>query len=204
VVSYQWDFWVSASYTFQHVLGERQDVIVVDKELLRRSWYLTELGFRQPVFMARCRAEVEAFRKELTKFEHDLPYAGAVIEARYVAMIRAMIERSMALGPVYVTPEIEEQFTTGFQIVPEGLVFRLVPETGFVPTVEPDFSVRPFPGEGRLEAMVWQLYGGAYLARGDYFLRFGHTGEAKKAYNQGLVYEPASQPLRSRIAALGG
>ena len=204
VFSYQWDYWVSASYTFQYVRGERTDVTVVDKELLRRSWYLTELSVRHPAFMERCRNEVEAFRKELYKFEHELPYDGAVIEARFVGMIRAMIGRSMASGPVYVTPEIEEQFTQGYQRVPEGLVFRVVSDTAFVTTDAPDFVVRPFGGKGRLESVVWQLYAGAYVTYGDYLLRQGRPGEARKAYKDGLIYDPSSQLLRARVAALGG
>ncbi len=203
VFSYQWDYWVSASYYVQYVRGERTDVTVVDKELLRRSWYLNDLARRYPVFMERCRVEVEAFRKELFKFEHDLPYEGPVIEARFVGMIRAMIVKSMASGPVYVTPEIEEQFTDGYQRVPEGLVFRVVPDTGFRPVREPEFSARPFYGVGRLEQMVWQLYGGAFLARGDYFLRHGVVEEAKKAYARGLTLDPASPLLRSRLDSFG-
>jgi len=48
VLSYQWDYWVSASYYFQYVEGLRRDVTVIDKELIRRSWYLKELGERYP------------------------------------------------------------------------------------------------------------------------------------------------------------
>jgi hypothetical protein len=200
VLSYQWDFWVSASYTLQYVRGERTDVTVVDKELLRRSWYLTELEVRHPAFMARSRTQVEAFRKELYKFEHDLPYDGAVIETRYVAMIRSMLEQSMETGPVYVTPEIEDQFTQGYQKVPEGLVFRLVPGSAFIPVAEPEFEVRPFDGAGRLETMVWQLYGGAYLARGDYLFRHREVEKAQKAYAKGLTYDSASPLLQARMA----
>ena len=72
VLSYQWDYWVSASYYVQAVRNERTDVLVIDKELLRRSWYLKELEGRAPGFMARCAAEVEAFRREVFKFEHGI------------------------------------------------------------------------------------------------------------------------------------
>ncbi|MCC6395619.1 MAG: DUF2723 domain-containing protein [Bacteroidetes bacterium] len=204
VLSYQWDYWLSASYYHQYVRGERTDVIVIDKELLRRSWYLEELEGRYPGFMQRCRGEVEAFKREVYKFEHELPYDGAVIESRYVAMIRAMVERSMAHGPVYVTPEVEEGFTAGYMRVPEGLVFRVVADPNYVPAEVPEWVIRPFGGVGRLEAVIWQLYGGAFLARGDYFLRNGGVEEAKKAYRMGLRYDTASPVLRSRLVGPGG
>jgi hypothetical protein len=62
ILSYQWDYWVSASYYVQYVRNERTDVAVVDKELLRRSWYLKELQVRYPWLMERSKEEVEAFR----------------------------------------------------------------------------------------------------------------------------------------------
>ncbi|MDY0082971.1 MAG: DUF2723 domain-containing protein, partial [Ignavibacteriaceae bacterium] len=39
IFSYQWDYFISASYYFQIVEKFRDDVIIIDKELLRRSWY---------------------------------------------------------------------------------------------------------------------------------------------------------------------
>ena len=51
-----------------------------------------------------------------------------------MGMIRAMIAKGMEERPVYVTPEIEEQFTAGLVRVPEGLAFRVVADTVFHPT----------------------------------------------------------------------
>ena len=43
VFSYQWDYFISASYYFQLIEDYRKDVKVIDKELLRRSWYYNQL-----------------------------------------------------------------------------------------------------------------------------------------------------------------
>ena len=61
VISFQWDYWVSASYYEQIVQHVRPDVTVIDKELLRRSWYLKELEHRCPWVVAASRSEVNAF-----------------------------------------------------------------------------------------------------------------------------------------------
>ncbi len=204
VLSYQWDYWVSASYYSQLVRGERPDLIIIDKELLRRSWYLKQLEHQHPALMAAVKEEVAAFRKELDKFEHGLPYAGGVIEGRFVGMIRRMIERGMERGPVYVTAEIEPEFTAGLLRVPEGLAFRVTRDTTYVPPAMPEITVRPGRREGRLESMVWHLYGNAYLARGDFFFRLGRLEEARKAYGTGLLRDPGSTILRSRAAMAGG
>ncbi len=107
VLSFQWDYWVSASLYYQLVRGERTDIAVIDKELLRRSWYFRVLELRYPWLIEGSRAEVEAFLKELNKFEHDLPYTPEVIEGRFAAMIMSFIEKSMVARPVYVTGEVE-------------------------------------------------------------------------------------------------
>lgn len=48
VFSYQWDYFISASYYFQLVEDYRKDIIVIDKELLRRSWYYNQLSTNHP------------------------------------------------------------------------------------------------------------------------------------------------------------
>ena len=202
VFSFQWDYWVSASYYVQQVRGERRDVLVIDKELLRRSWYLQELAQRAPGLMEKVGTEVALFRRELTKFEHGLPYEGSVIESRYVGMIRAMIARGMEERQVYVTGEIEAQYTAGWQRVPEGLAFRVVADTVYRPVPEVGFRVRPFARSGRLEDMIWRLYGSAYEARGDYLLKHGLAEEAKSAYNKGISWDPTSVQLRMRLSGL--
>jgi len=173
VISYQWDFWVSASYYYQIVKGVRPDIAVVDKELLRRSWYFLQLEHRYPWLIQQSKPEVDAFNQELYKFEHDLPYNPAVIQSRYVEMIRSFASKSMVSRPVYVTPEIEPEFTTGFQRVPEGLAFRLSSDTTFLGTEFPSYQIRPFHRGGRLEDMIKDLYVSSLNAQASYYYRHG-------------------------------
>jgi hypothetical protein len=183
ILSFQWDYWVSASHYYQLVRGERPDIAVIDKELLRRSWYFRVLEKRYPWLVEESRAEVDAFLKELYKFEQNLPYVGQVIEARYAAMIQSFIAKSMVSRPVYVTPEIESEYTRLWRRDPEGLAYRLVgkdaPENQ--PSM-PSFSIRPFNRAGRLEGMFWRLYGEAYAAVGTRFQHFGEVGLAQEAF----------------------
>ena len=74
VFSSQWDFWVSGSWYMQAVEGMRRDVVVVDQELLRRSWYLDQMATWHPELMALVRPLVERFRGEVLKFEEGEPY----------------------------------------------------------------------------------------------------------------------------------
>lgn len=126
IFTFQWDYFVSASYYKQHVLGHRPDVVVIDKELLRRSWYFLQLERHFPWLIERSKDRILVFLRELRKFEHDQPYDGSVIEAAFNGMINDMILKTSELRPVYLGAEIESQFAPGFERIPEGLLFRLV------------------------------------------------------------------------------
>jgi len=205
VLSYQWDYWVSASYYYQLVRGMRPDLVVIDKELLRRSWYLLELEQRFPWLMQQSAPEVEAFRKELYKFEHELPYDPNIIQARFVDMIRSFIDKNMSIRPVYVTNEIEPEFTGALQRVPEGLALRLASDTLFHSSKPPEFTYRPFGREGRLEGMVPHLYGQALILRGIYYYNRGKDlGEARRSWKLALRYDPSSEQGRRLLGQFGG
>ena len=205
ILSYQWDYWVSAAHYYQLVDGERPDAVVIDKELLRRSWYLGELRHRYPWLIAESQAEVDAFLKEVDKFEHDLPYNPSVIEGRYAAMIDSFIRKNIGSHPVYVTGEIEGQYTRGYQRVPAGLAFRLFADTLVHTEPMPGFSVRPCPRSGRLEDFTRRLYADAYAARGEYYYyRVRDVLEAKADFRLALAYDPTSPLPRRWLKSLGG
>jgi hypothetical protein len=193
VLSYQWDYWVSASFYYQLVKNFRPDVTVVDKELLRRSWYFKQLEHRHPWLIENSRAEVEAFLKELDKFEHDRPYNPSVIQARFVDMIRSFIANNLATRPVYVTPEIESEFTAGMQRVPEGLALRVYADTLRHPMREVEFVYRPFERPGRLEDALKNLYTVSFNARGMYWMQSGDVDSAVAAFRKGLHFNPNSR-----------
>lgn len=204
ILSYQWDYWVSASWYYQLVRGIRPDVVVVDKELLRRSWYLLSLERLYPWLMDQSRHEVEAFRKELYKFEHELSYNPAVIQARFVDMIQSFIRRSLPSRPVYVTGEIEPEFTVGLQRVPQGLAFRLEADTLFHRTSFPQLIFRPFLREGRLESMVKKFYADAYVARAVYYYSMARDSlEARSSLRSALRYDPGSPTVSQLRLAIG-
>jgi hypothetical protein len=143
VLSYQWDYFVSASYYFQHIKHVRPDVVVLDKELFRRSWYFSQLGKMYPALIKKSKPEIDLFQQELFKFEHDLPYDPSVIEGRYSLMLKSFIEKNDSIA-FYITPEIEPQYTIGYHRIPENLLFRLTKDTTYSPAVFPKIQFRNF------------------------------------------------------------
>ena len=143
VLSFQWDYFVAGAYYYQTVHTVRPDVVVIDKELLRRSWYLEQLRRNHPVIYDRSKKEIELFLTELNKFEHDQPYRFDMIESGYNSMIASFCSNNFADRPVYVTPEIEAHLTTSYLRVPEGLAFRLYHDSTYHPVEFPRLQYCP-------------------------------------------------------------
>ncbi|MBX2991463.1 MAG: DUF2723 domain-containing protein [Bacteroidetes bacterium] len=192
VFSYQWDYWVSASYYYQFVKHQRPDIVVVDKELLRRSWYFKQLEQSSPWLIEESRVEVDAFLKELNTFERELPYDARVIEARFVGMIRSFIAKSIVSRPVYVTTEIEPEFTAGMQRVPEGLALRVYNDTLRHEMRNVEFIYRSLDRSGRLEDALRNLYATALNARGMYWIKSAQVDSAAIAFHRALEFNPNS------------
>lgn len=202
VFSFQWDYWVSASYYYQQVKRLRPDVVVIDKELLRRSWYLRVLSYAYPSVMDSSRAEIDDFLVELNKFERGLPYSPPVIEGKFNGMIRALITNNMKTRPVYVTEEIEPELVEGFQRVPEGLALRLEADNHFHETRRPQYRYRPWKGEGRLESLVPRFYAASLGRRGNYYAAFAQRPEALASFKEALVFDPSSKEAQAAVRAL--
>ncbi|MFI5252844.1 MAG: DUF2723 domain-containing protein [Bacteroidota bacterium] len=190
IISYQWDYFVSAMNYLQFVEGFRRDVIVVDKELLRRSWYYVQLERRYPEFVRQSRAEIDAFLQELYKFEHDLPYDNATIEFRYASMIKSFISRNISQRPVYTTIEIEQQYTQGYVRVPDGMVFRLWEDNNRHEKQMPEYTIAIPHRQTKYTDAILSMYSKSYVNNAVYYYLGGKTDTAQVLVNKALVLTP--------------
>jgi hypothetical protein len=206
ILSYQWDYFVSAFQYYQLVRKEMTDVVVIDKELLRRSWYFIQLRNRYPWIMERSREKIDAFLTELSKFEHDLPYDPRQIESRYVEMINDFIDRSIVDHPVYVGPEIEPEFGRKYQRVPSGLLFRLSQDPDSLQIRQIQFKYRPASIETRLTRGLRGMYSRMLTTTGSHLLAQKRLSDAESCIEKALLVDPTYVPartLRKEIALAG-
>lgn len=134
VLSFQWDDWVSASLYYQHVDKVRPDVVVIDKELLRRSWYAAQIHRRYSFLFPNDDPIYRAYQANLRLFENGLPYDPNSIQHTYSEFIREIISGALHLGRhVFVGPEMEEKYLYGYNKVPYGLLYELTTDTTYVP-----------------------------------------------------------------------
>ena len=206
VLTYQWDYFVSASYYFQVIENVRPDVVVIDKELLRRSWYFLQLQKRYPWLIERSRRELDAYLAELRKFEHDLPYDHAAIEFRYNSLIHSFIQKNYSSRPVYATPELEGQYTSGYSRVPSGLAFRLFADTLYHEIVHPGYAFEVPTKKNKYVDGIVSLYGHSFFNRALYLNMFGKNAAALACVDSALRVAPdirEAQFLREKILRNG-
>ncbi|MBM3315325.1 DUF2723 domain-containing protein, partial [candidate division WOR-3 bacterium] len=127
-----WDLYAPVFY-LQHVEGVRPDVCIIDKELVRRSWYLRYLENDYPWLAERSRPELGRYRLYLDEFEHGRLRDTAGIQTAFVALLRSFLLRSPE-RPVYTTfvagtNEDARQVLSGLHLVPVGLLFELRPDS---------------------------------------------------------------------------
>lgn len=128
----QWDYFCSAAWYEQRIARVRTDITLIDKELLRRTWYAPYLQQLYPATIGRATAEISSYMPLLQEFESDADEFMASgksrdIQERFVLMLNAIIERN-ANRPIYITPELlneEPGFAVGWEKIPAGPLVRL-------------------------------------------------------------------------------
>jgi hypothetical protein len=189
LLTFQWDNFVAAAWYLQIVEGYRTDVVVLERELLRRSWYVDQLQHHHPEAVAGSGMEIAAFLNAVRPFERGEPFSGPVIQTAFEAMIASLLRHALTRGPVYFTPEVERVYVAGYRAVPSGLALRAIPEGESIPILPiPDFPMRPIPKSGRLIESTRAMYAAAYV---------------NHAYQQGATGNlPAVEPLLIKALAI--
>lgn len=187
IMSYQWDYFVSPSYYFQLVENFRKDVKIVDKELLRRSWYYHQLDTDHPDLLARMTPEVNNFLEAVKPFERGEKFNAAILENDYRAVMESIVSTNFNRYGIYIAPELFENemqkgefvLPEGYLLVPDLLVFRVVNDKKYYPAPEPDFKFRLPANKDRYVLMIENIMGGMLTRRALYELQFDKVEKAR-------------------------
>lgn len=128
IISAQWDIWNAPFWYKQQIESYRNDIILIEKELMRRTWYPGQLLNWYPKLEA-IKPEIDLYLQELEKFESDKAYNGQLIQARYERLFQAVIEKFINDRPVYVTIDVLNELPRVFESytkVPQGFAFKLL------------------------------------------------------------------------------
>jgi hypothetical protein len=206
VFSTQWDFWVSASFYYQLTKNYRPDVTVLDKELMRRSWYLRHIRIHFPVVYERSKQEFDAYETELFKFEKETDrYTKPTtemdrqdlikIQNTFAALLNGIVKKNIDDHYIYTTYEIEEdkkeRFGAEYVRVPEGLLIRMAKTIDFDSTyTEPDIKYTKTVNPDYYHSFLMNTYYMMFLNRASYLMNVNKFDISENYVKRALELKP--------------
>lgn len=219
VLTVDWQVYSPALY-FREVEHYRPDIVFIDINLLRRSWYFTYLEQAYPPLIAGTRAKVDLFLEDLRHWEEDTDLynrdrvLNQRLNSRFLDMITSFVAFQISSAPVYITQEIgigadgqngelTKSFNASYQLIPQGLVFELVrPGSGHLAGGDElelkglrDSSLK-FDENDVVRQKVIPAYANMITNRGIYLAAQGRHSEAIAAFERALSIEPDYRPAR--------
>jgi hypothetical protein len=191
-----WDF--CSPWLYLHFEDKiATDKILLDKELMRRSWYIDFVHRKFPDLYNRSKAEIEEFLNQVEPFERARPFDPDVIDQAFYGMLHAIITHESVKAPVYTNIMNDNKFISGMVLIPDGILFRFGTAGQFLSrqrynfdgsywadnTVEKDMRV----------ASLLSYYERAFESRAKYCVYFKNAEEAE-------YYQSLTQNVKNIIA----
>ncbi len=223
LLTFDWQVYSPFLY-LREIEQRRRDVVAIDLNLLRRSWYFDYLRRAYPELMERTREPVERFLEDLRHWEQDPGLyerdrgLNRRIDGRFQEMILAFVSQHIASAAVLITQDVvlsrdtastqlTKQLTDTYQLVPQGLVFQLFPDREFHEPAEPRLSTRGlvdgslcFDADDVVTLKLLPVYAGMLYNRGRYLAVHGRKPQAIRAFEQALAIDSRFGPARRSLA----
>ncbi len=192
ILSYQWDYFVSASYYFQYVENYRRDVTIVDKELLRRSWYYHQIQTDHPHVLDSLHTEVNLFLDALKPFESGGNFDSQLLERLYQGIMTGLVETNIHTKDVYIGPELFEnemqkgqfRLPAGYTLVPELFLFKVAKGNAYVPAPDPNFKLRLPEDQNDYSRFIENTVGSMLARRALYEMHYDKVERARIYINK--------------------
>lgn len=180
IFSYQWDYFISASYYFQIVEKFRDDVIIIDKELMRRSWYYKQLNTNHPGLLNGVNQDVGQFLEALKPFERDEIFNANLLESLFRKIMTGLVSTNINKHDYFIAPELvdgemkrgEFQLPSGYTLVPHLFLFKVVNTNDYVEAPLPDFKIRFNNSEDKYQTALKGFISSMLMRRALYELQF--------------------------------
>lgn len=217
IFSVQWDFWVSASMYYQYIKNIRPDIVVIDKELMRKSWYMDYIKLHYPDIYDQCKGQFDVYMPELIKFEanptrYTTPKTEQdrqdlqLIQMYFLNLLNCIVETNAEKRPVFTTYEIEqegnERFGQEFNRIPQGLLIRYTKEEELPDYQQPEFKFTHTDKTSYHHSFIMNSYYNAYLNRASYLMSLKKYDESEKMINLALQQFPERNEARQLMNRL--
>lgn len=205
ILSTQWDFWVSSSIYQQYVKNIRKDLVIIDKELLRKSWYIRHLKLHYPEIYGNSKMEFDTYLTELIKFENNterytIPKTETdkqdliKIQSAFINLLNSIVDKNLHKRNFYVTFEIEqdknERFAKDYFRIPEGLLIKYSKEKEFDNFENPEFKFTITDKTDYHHSFIMNSYFNSYLNRANYLMNHSRFEDAEKLIAKAVEIKP--------------
>ncbi len=123
-VTKSWDIYSPIIY-LQLIEGIRPDVVLIDYELMRRSWYVNGLLERPVRHSEKTRKALREFSRGVRPFERGESFDAAHLEKLFRRMWNAILEDGLERGEVYLDFLDEEHLMPEYLRIPHLMTYRL-------------------------------------------------------------------------------
>ena len=192
IISREWNEFVGPAYYYHLVEKQRPDVLILDKEMLRRSWYYNQIKAWDKEFAQHIEQQAIAFNEAVLPFERKQKFNPEMIQQKFEVYITAILSQYKN-RPVYISPlVVDADIAKGIDVkLPPGSL--LVPDAYFYKVI--DTSVTHYSALGQpleynvnftdkkedefqLQILTYTMH--VLSARVQYEMMYGKKAEARK------------------------
>lgn len=205
ILSTQWDFWLSSSIYQQYVKNIRKDLVIIDKELLRKSWYMNHIKNHYPDVYEKSKNEFELYLTELLKFENNTNrYTNPKsetdrqdlmkIQTSFLNLLNSIPDKNYNDRNFFTTFEIEqeknERFGKDYTRIPQGLLIKYSKSKTYedIPDTQFDFTITD--NNDYHHTFLMNAYYNSYLSRANYLMNFSKLDESEVLINKAIEIKP--------------
>lgn len=214
IISTQWDFWLSSSIYQQYVKNIRPDLIIIDKELMRKSWYMNHIKTHYADVYAKSKIEFETYLTELLKFENNTSrYTSPKTESdrqdlikiqnSFINLLNSIVDKNYGERNFFTTFEIEqeknERFGKDYTRVPQGLLIKYSKNKSYEDSPEPQLEFTVTDINDYHHTFLMNAYYNSYLSRANYLMNNSKLDQAEILINKAAEIKPNSPDIRQLL-----
>lgn len=177
-----WDFY--SPWLYMHFEEDyHTDIVLLDKELMRRSWYIDFIKRKHADIYQKSARAIDNFLKEVESFERSRPFDPVVIDRAYYNMLHTITLNETQARPVYTNVLLDKKYTGILPLVPSGILFRIDRTSEFVEIPRFEFKSGIWGNNlihrGMRIAVNLSYYKNAFTSREKYCRYFSKNDEAE-------------------------
>lgn len=188
-----WDFYSPWLY-MRFVENRRPDAIFIDRELLRRSWYLDFLERTFPEMLAGSQKQIGEFKAALIPFESGGNYNAELLTSTYEALIQSIIDNNIETHPIYANFQSAQFYNFKQNLIPVGGLYKLQNTADYVAFNIGKIDISAWENVPKLlderSRMALDYFYRITKARAGYCYQAGHMDEANACRQLAMRMEP--------------